>query len=403
MFSGGNPAQGMEAVVVDFGSFQTRIGFAGEDTPRCVVSSEVGQTIDGRRKLVDSIPKTTRRSDDFTSIERLMMMHSDENELVVQDWSLIEHVLDHAYERLSIPTSSEHPVLLTEPNFPSQRRSRERWTELLFERNDVPALFVAKTAVLGCFANGRSSGMIVDLGASHSSVIPVHEGFVLSKPMKSLTSAGGDALDAVFLELLEKQQSQQHNNPQHNPQQPQSKAPKFQSTTRRHVMQHLKETVCRVNDVAFSMNDNLAIPTVSYALPDGQTLEIGPERFEVPERLFRHDAAPMHHGPPSVPQTVLQVTNQCDMDLRRDFFQNIVLTGGTSCFDNLPQRLERELSTLVPATFKVKVIASHRTERKNAAWLGGSILGSLGSFHDMWISKSEYAEHGASIVHRKCP
>ena len=55
--------------------------------------------------------------------------------------------------------------------------------------------------------------------------------------------------------------------------------------------------------------------------------------------------------------------------------------------------------------FKVKLVAgsSVTNERKWSAWLGGSILGSLGAFHDMWVSKAEYDEHGAGILERKCP
>ena len=52
-----------------------------------------------------------------------------------------------------------------------------------------------------------------------------------------------------------------------------------------------------------------------------------------------------------------------------------------------------------PATLCVQVLAL--PERKHAAWLGGSILGSLPTMPSMWISKEEYDENGPLIVHRK--
>jgi actin-related protein len=52
---------------------------------------------------------------------------------------------------------------------------------------------------------------------------------------------------------------------------------------------------------------------------------------------------------------------------------------------------------------RLKVLQPPPSERKICAWLGGSIVASLGSFHDMWVSKQEYAEHGPGIVDRKCP
>lgn len=56
------------------------------------------------------------------------------------------------------------------------------------------------------------------------------------------------------------------------------------------------------------------------------------------------------------------------------------------------------------ASLLQKVIApSSSTERRFANWIGGSILASLDSFHQMWISKAEYDEVGVNIVHKKCP
>lgn len=49
---------------------------------------------------------------------------------------------------------------------------------------------------------------------------------------------------------------------------------------------------------------------------------------------------------------------------------------------------------------KVKIVAP--PERKYSSWIGGSILASLSTFQQMWISKQDYDESGPSIVHRKC-
>jgi hypothetical protein len=78
--------------------------------------------------------------------------------------------------------------------------------------------------------------------------------------------------------------------------------------------------------------------------------------------------------------------------------------GGSSLFMSTKERLDRELLDLAPGVAKVKV-STHQnvTERKYSVWLGGSILGCLGSFHELWMSKQEYQEHGASLIHRKSP
>ena len=69
-------------------------------------------------------------------------------------------------------------------------------------------------------------------------------------------------------------------------------------------------------------------------------------------------------------------------------------------FPGIDERLKKELTLLAPDSMTVKIVAP--PERKYSVWLGGSILASLSTFNDMWISKQEYDEYGTSIVHKKC-
>lgn len=79
-------------------------------------------------------------------------------------------------------------------------------------------------------------------------------------------------------------------------------------------------------------------------------------------------------------------------------------SGGSSLFGSSKERLDRELLDLAPQAAKVKVtVHQNATERKFSVWLGGSILGCLGSFHQLWMSKQEYAENGAALIHRRSP
>ena len=91
---------------------------------------------------------------------------------------------------------------------------------------------------------------------------------------------------------------------------------------------------------------------------------------------------------------------KCDIDIRKDLYSNIVMSGGTTMYPGIPERLSKEVTALAPSTMKIKVVAP--AERKFLVWIGGSILSSLSTFQTMWITKSEYQETGATIVHRKC-
>ena len=136
----------------------------------------------------------------------------------------------------------------------------------------------------------------------------------------------------------------------------------------------------------------------SYELPDGQVITIGNERFRCPESLFQPSFLGMESC--GIHEMTYKSIMQCDVDIRRDLYANTVLSGGTSMFPGMADRMQKEMTSLVPSTMKVKVIAP--PERKYSVWIGGSILASLSTFQQMWISKQEYDESGPGIVHRKC-
>src|SRR5271165_4701984 len=75
-------------------------------------------------------------------------------------------------------------------------------------------------------------------------------------------------------------------------------------------------------------------------------------------------------------------------------------SGGTTMYPGISDRMQKEITALAPSSMKVKIIAP--PERKYSVWIGGSILASLSTFQQMWITKQEYDESGPSIVHRKC-
>merc|ERR1712184_104031 len=116
----------------------------------------------------------------------------------------------------------------------------------------------------------------------------------------------------------------------------------------------------------------------SYELPDGQVITIGNERFRCPEALFQPSFLGMEDC--GIHETTYNSIMKCDVDIRKDLYANTVMSGAT--------------------TMKIKIIAP--PERKYSVWIGGSILASLSTFQQMWISKQEYDESGPSIVHRKC-
>merc|ERR1719312_1728054 len=136
----------------------------------------------------------------------------------------------------------------------------------------------------------------------------------------------------------------------------------------------------------------------SYELPDGQIVTVGNERFRTPEAMFRPvflgmEVVGIHEG-------CFNSIMKCDIDIRKDLYANTVLSGGSTMYPGIADRMQKEITAMAPSTMKIKIIAP--PERKYSVWIGGSILASLSTFQEMWISKQEYDECGPGIVHRKC-
>lgn len=174
----------------------------------------------------------------------------------------------------------------------------------------------------------------------------------------------------------------------------------FVTTTAEKTVQDAKELL---SYVALNFEQEMQIasfsPDRTYELPDGQTITTGNERFRCTEALFQPSLIGMESV--GIHKTAYNCVWNCDQDLRKNLFGNVVLSGGSSTIVGMAERMQKELSSLAPSVWSVKVVSL--PERKYSAWHGGSILADLSTFQQMWISKEEYDKSGPSIVHKKCP
>ena len=178
---------------------------------------------------------------------------------------------------------------------------------------------------------------------------------------------------------------------------------RFYKTNEWEIVRDIKEKACYVS---FDYEKEIkSYKPYEYELPDGNHIIIKEERISIPEAIFQPSLINPYEGKYEnykIQQTCHDLIEKCDIDIRKDLYNNIVLSGGNSMFRGLKERLEKEIKALSPKSMKeeVQVIAS--PDRKYAAWIGGSILSSISTFESMWITKYEYEEYGASIVYRKC-
>tara|TARA_R110002050_G_scaffold139938_11_gene264524 strand:+ start:2231 stop:2911 length:681 start_codon:yes stop_codon:yes gene_type:complete len=207
----------VSALIVDVGTHSVKAGYAGEDTPKAVFPTYIGildevATYDatvgsGRPGEDEPMGSAAKVRKYYCGVNKLG--RRDEMEMVsplqyglVHDMDLLEKLYDHALiERMGMQPR-EHPILLTEPSF-NTKEIREKITELFFEKYDVPAYFVAKEPVCSCFASGRSTGLVLDVGGDVATVTPVYDGYVLKKGVFR-SSLAGNRLSDELLQAVQK-------------------------------------------------------------------------------------------------------------------------------------------------------------------------------------------------------
>jgi len=369
-------------VIIDNGSGHVKAGIAGLEVPSSVFPALVG-----RPKHETAMAGTEKRDyymgEEALSKRGVLTLNYPVEHGIIKNWEDMEKIWHYTFFDELRVNPEEHACIVTEAPM-NPKKNRERMIEMLFEKFSVPACFVVIQAVMSLYAAGRTTGAVLDSGDGVSHVVPIYEGYTLPHAIQRMDLAGRDLTEYMTKILTESG---------HN----------MTSSSERDIVRQMKEDTCYVCE------DNIDAEMAKYnkapmdfekqfTLPDGNTVPLTTERFRVPEVLF--DPLISGRELPGIHTATHKCIQSCDIDLRRELYKNIVLSGGTTMYPGIGERLTKELKALAPAKVDVKVVAN--PQRRYIVWIGASIVAQLSQFNKMLIWKSEYDEVGAGIVHQKC-
>jgi len=369
-------------VVLDNGSGMMKAGFAGEEAPQCVFPAIVG-----RPKNTSAMMGTNQKQeyigDEAAQKRGILNLNYPIAAGIVESWEDMEKVWHHTfYNELRVSPNEIKGVLLTEaPRQP--KANREKMVQIMFETFEVQNIYVAIQAVMSLYSAGRTTGLVTDSGDGVTHTVPVFEGFSLPHAVERMEIAGRVLTGFLQKLLLEAG---------HN----------FTSAAELEIVREIKEELCYVaQDYAAEKEQcsKNAEQDKQYTLPDKAVITVpGSVRIGAPELIYQ----PALNGLSckSIDALAWASVSASDIDVRRELCKNIIMSGGSTMYEGMADRLKKELVGKAPSGAEIRVVAA--ADRKYAVWKGGSTLASLSTFASSWVTKEDYEEHGAAVIHRKC-
>ncbi|XP_038603324.1 actin-like protein 8 [Tachyglossus aculeatus] len=377
----------MTTLVIDNGTGLCKAGFAGDNAPQLVVPTAVGIQISPNNLTASSLQNRNILTGRETFSRSLLepgpsvALTFPVSRGVVTDWEEMERLWGYIFQKLRV-RPMKHPVLLTEA--PKNRAAnRDKLLQIMFETFNVPSTFVGVQGLLALYACGLVTGVVLESGAGATHVVPVHQGFGIPHATLSQELGGHDLSHFLMKRLL---------GPMHS----------FCSLAQRQVVQDIKEDLCYVTrDYELALQNSARAPSIkTYPLPDGHVISVPEEeRFSCPEALFQPFLLGQHSC--GIHQSLFKAVDLCDAHLRDSLFSNLVVSGGNTCFCGFLERMKKEMTALAPPTARVQVVTA--PGGCCSTWVGGSMLATLSTFQNMWVTREDYDEMGSLVIRKKSP
>ncbi|MHA1472776.1 MAG: double zinc ribbon domain-containing protein [Promethearchaeota archaeon] len=340
-------------IIVDIGSAYTKIGFAGEPSPRFVFPTITG-TEKYKAVMVDVDARSIYIGNDASKMRGVLKIKRPIDRGAIMDWNDYYEILNYIfYSLLRIENLSHYPVLYTEPPF-LQQETKEYIARVLYETHKVKSLIMIPTPILSLFSVGLTTGIVVESGDGTTWICPIISGEIVDQSVQKLTLAGTD-VNQHLKNLLMRE------------------GINIESSAVDEIIKEIKEKNCFFAldpDNPPNLDDNF-----SFTMPDGSNINIPNYIFhEAPEVLFKPNL--LGYNILNIPQAVINSVQSIDKYYWSDLLSHIMLSGGNLSYSGFEERLRSELVQLIPQLGKVpkpKPVKPSKTQRQKMKLKGKSV------------------------------
>jgi len=317
-------------IIVDIGSAYTKIGFAGEPSPRYVFPTITG-TEKYKAVMVDVSGRNIYIGNDVVKMRGVLKIKRPIERGAIMDWNDYYEILNYIfYSLLRIENLSNYPVLYTEPPF-LQRETKEYIARVLYETHRVKSLIMVPTPVLALFSVGLTTGLVIESGDGITWIVPIINGQIVDQSVQKLTLAGTD-VNQHLKNLLMRE------------------GINIESSAVDEIIKEIKEKNCYF--VLNPENPPKLNESFSFAMPDGSSIEIPNYIFhEAPEVLFQPSL--LGFNILNIPQALINSLQGIVKYYWSDLLSHIMIAGGNLSYSGFEERLRLELGQLIPQLGKI--------------------------------------------------
>ncbi len=360
-------------IVIDIGQFSTKIGFAGEDSPSHIFFTMVGK------------PKYQQLEAQYGAHQQELYVGNEIQTMglykifypiekgVINDWTLLAKIFEYIFYILRVDATLVNVLLIVHPMFP--KPDLHRLFETFLEHYQCMAFYPVLDSLCTLYSGGFKTGLVVEIGDSNTRIVPFFNGYKMDHAVKIIDIGGRDLTREMERTLG-------------------TMGFLSESSVSRDIARVVKEKACFTS---LDFKEDLARAeqyAKQFSMPDGSTITLTKERFNIPEILF--DPTHINSEEPPLHVAIMDVIGDCDIDVRPKLLGNIFLSGGSSMFPNLQNRMYQEIELELARRKKkqqiVKIIAPR--ERTHSVWVGGSILALIPEFTQSWITRASYFQGG---------